>query len=143
MVDTVKADAQRPISLIEETIRLQKEAVVSGRVEVKTLTETFQEKVGAVLQHEAASITRVPIGREVQGIPTIRTEGDLTIVPVVEEILVVEKRLFLKEEIHIRRTRETEHIESHVTLRRQRAVVTRHNAAGEPRPDDTTSNDKD
>ena len=51
--------------------------------------------------------------------------GDLTIVPVVEEVLVVEKRLVLKEELHIRRTSQTELVEVPVTLRKQRAVVER------------------
>jgi stress response protein YsnF len=43
------------------------------------------------------------MGRIVETAPEIRTEGDVTILPVVEEVLVVEKRLVLKEELHIRR----------------------------------------
>ena len=61
-----------------------------------------------------------------------RTEGDITIVPVVEEVLVVEKRLMLKEELHIRTRTETTTIEQPVTLRRQRATVDRLDAAGQP-----------
>jgi stress response protein YsnF len=44
---------------------------------------------------------------------------------VLEEVLVVEKRLVLKEELHIRRRVETETVEVPVTLRKQRAVVER------------------
>jgi stress response protein YsnF len=55
----------------------------------------------------------------------VRTEGDVTILPVVEEVLVVETRLLLKEEIHVRRTATRETVEIPVTLRRQRAVVER------------------
>jgi stress response protein YsnF len=43
------------------------------------------------------------MGRMVETAPEIRTESDVTILPVVEEVLVVEKRLVLKEELHIRR----------------------------------------
>ena len=50
-------------------------------------------------------------------------EGDVTIIPVVEERAVLVTRLFVVEEIHIRRTRVTETVEVPVTLRRQRAVV--------------------
>ncbi len=129
------------IPLVEERLSVGKTRVTTGRVEVRTLTETFEEKVEAALERDSTSVTRVPIGREVEIVPRIRTEGDLTIVPVLEEILVVEKRLFLKEEIHIRRTSATDHIESHVTLRRQRAVVERQNVSGdrlsiEPTPHD-------
>jgi stress response protein YsnF len=44
---------------------------------------------------------------------------------VLEEILVVEKRLVLKEELHIRRRATTETAEVPVTLRKQRVVVER------------------
>ena len=126
------------IPLVEEGLTVTKTRVNTGRVDVRTLTDTFEQKVEAALQRDATSVTRVPVGREVDVAPQIRTEGDLTIVPVLEEILVVEKRLFLKEEIHIRRTSETEHVESHVTLRRQRAVVERQDASGVPPPDEPT-----
>jgi stress response protein YsnF len=49
----------------------------------------------------------------------------VTIIPVLEEVLVVEKRLVLKEEVHIRSTTSGEDVEVPVTLRRQRAVVER------------------
>ena len=58
--------------------------------------------------------------------PEVRQEGDTTIIPIVEEILVVERRLVLKEEVHIRRVRTTEHHKEAVMLRYQEAVVTRH-----------------
>jgi stress response protein YsnF len=67
----------------------------------------------------------VPVGCIVETAPEIRTKGDLTIVPVLEEVLLVEKRLVLKEELHIRRTIHTEVVEVPVTLRKQRAVVER------------------
>ena len=55
----------------------------------------------------------------------LRIEGDVTIIPVFEETVVVEKKLTLKEEIHIRRRSATEIFETAMTLRRQRAEVTR------------------
>jgi stress response protein YsnF len=61
----------------------------------------------------------------VESAPEIRTEGDVTIVPVLEEVVVVEKRLVLKEELHIRRSVKTETVEVPITLRKQRAVVER------------------
>ena len=49
----------------------------------------------------------------------------MTIIPILEEILVVEKRLVLKEEVHVRQSRADETVEVPVTLRLQRAVVER------------------
>lgn len=77
------------------------------------------------LSHEEVEVERVPVDREVSAMPAIREEGDVTIVPVVEEILVVERRLRLKEELHIRKVRRTEEVEVPVTVRATRATVER------------------
>jgi stress response protein YsnF len=57
--------------------------------------------------------------------PSVREEGDTLIVPIVEEAVVVERRLVVKEEIHVRRIRRTENYEERVKVRKQEAVVTR------------------
>jgi len=44
---------------------------------------------------------------------------------VVEEILIVERRLVLKEELHIKRSTTTETVEMPVSLRKQRVIITR------------------
>ena len=45
--------------------------------------------------------------------------------PVLEEIIVVERQLILKEEIHIRQLRTTERHHETVVLREQDAMITR------------------
>jgi stress response protein YsnF len=57
--------------------------------------------------------------------PALREEGDVLIVPVLEEVVVVEKRLVLKEELRIRRRAKSTLRELPVVLRKQRAVVDR------------------
>jgi stress response protein YsnF len=94
-------------------------------VRVQTVTDTLEDVVHGEVRHESVEVTRVPVDRIVDHAPEIRTEGELTIVPVLEEILVVEKRLVLKEELHIRRRATTETAEVLVTLRKQRVVVER------------------
>lgn len=114
------------VPVIEETARLEKRAVEKGRVRVSTHTETTEQVLRESLRGEAVGVTRVPIDRELaagEPAPQIRTEGSLTIVPVLEEVLVVEKRLVLREEVHIRRTASAQDVEVPVTLRRQRAEV--------------------
>jgi hypothetical protein len=54
---------------------------------------------------DEVDIDRVSVNRLVDSPPETRQDGDITIVPVLEEVLVVQKRLLLKEEIRIRRTR--------------------------------------
>ncbi|MBD2750100.1 YsnF/AvaK domain-containing protein [Microvirga sp. BT688] len=113
------------IPVVEETATVGKRQIVTGRVQVRTVTDTVEELAHTTVQREDVEVTRVPIDKVVETAPEIRTEGDVTIVPVLEEVLVVEKRLVLKEELHIRRRVATETVEVPVTLRKQRAIVER------------------
>ncbi len=122
---SAKADT---LQLVEEQVELHKRQVVTGRVDVRTVTETIDELVKTTVQDQTVEVTRVTINRQVDVAPSIRTDGDVTVIPVFEEIIVVEKRLLLKEEIRIRRITRSEDIETTVPLRRQRAVVERHEA---------------
>ena len=126
------ADADLPI--IEEQLQLDKREVVTGRVRVRTITDSSEELVRQELQGERVEVERVPINILVEpgaAPPQLRTEGNVTILPVVEEVLVVERRLLIKEELRLIRHATKEVIETPVTLRKQRAVVERLDSEGE------------
>ena len=125
------------IPLHEEDISVSKRQVVTGRVRVETVTHEHEQLVDAQLARERVEVERVAIGKPIDAIPAVRQDGDTTIIPVVEEVLVVERRLVLKEEIHIHRVRTTEQHQERVTLRRQEAVVTR--LPSETTPGETSS----
>jgi stress response protein YsnF len=84
------------------------------------------------LSSRVVKVTRVPVDQPVSAVPEVRTENGVTIVPVLEEVLVIEKRLILKEEVHIQHEVSQETVELPVTLRKQRAVVERFDAQGRP-----------
>jgi uncharacterized protein (TIGR02271 family) len=113
------------VPIQEEVARVEKRRSVTGRVRVHTSVEHVEQLVDAELAGEELEITRVPVGQVVTEIPKVRVEGDLTIVPVLEEVLKVEKQLVLAEELHIRRNTVTESVELPVVLKKQRAVVER------------------
>jgi uncharacterized protein (TIGR02271 family) len=131
-------DVRQPeaIPLVEEELRVDKRNVTTGRVRVRTVVDVVEEIARADLNEERVEVTRVPVGREVDVAPDVRTEGDVTILPVLEEVLIVEKRLVLKEELHIRRHLARDNVEVPVTLRKARAVVERLTADGQPLPHD-------
>jgi len=110
---------------------------------VATITREHEQLIDELLTSERFEIERVPVGRTIESVPPVRTEGDLTIMPVVEEILVVERRLVLKEEIRIRRVRHTERHQETVTLRTQDAVITRVEAGLQEGGDDRLLLDTD
>jgi stress response protein YsnF len=130
----MKHRSSRAIPIIEETAYLEKREVETGKVRVQTAVDVVQELVKGNLVEESVSVSRVPVGRDIEQAPTIRTEGDVVIIPIVEEVLVVEKRLRLKEEIHVRRRVDTRPVEMPVSLRKQRAVVTREAGQGGSAP---------
>jgi stress response protein YsnF len=113
------------VPLVEETASIQKREIVTGRVRIRTVTDTVEEIARADLQQETVEVTRVPIDRVVDVAPAVRTDDGVMVVPVLEEVVVVEKRLVLKEELHIRRKVEAKPVEVPVSLRKQRAVVER------------------
>ena len=113
------------IPVIEEEVVVDKQSVVTGRVRVRTITDFVDDVAHATLEKQNIEIRRVPIDQIVDTPPLVRTEGDITIIPVLEEVLVVGKRLLLKEEIHIHRHTDSEVIEEPTTRRKQRVVVDR------------------
>jgi stress response protein YsnF len=123
------------IPIIEEEARVVKRATDVERVTVNIASEEEQVFLRDELRHEQVEVVRVPVGREVAEAPPVRTEGDLTIVPVLEERLVVGKRLFLVEELHLRRTVVTESVELPTTLRRTRVDVERQTINNEENDD--------
>jgi stress response protein YsnF len=75
--------------------------------------------------HEEVDVERVEINEFVDGPRAVRQEGDVTVIPVMEEVLVVEKRLMLKEEIRLRRRVHETREPQQVTVRHEHVEVDR------------------
>ena len=121
-------DPSPVLPLAEETLNVGVREAVTGGVRVSTVTETVEEVVRQELVGTRADVERVPVNRTLapgEAPPAPRTEGDVTIIPILEEVVVVEKRLVLKEELRITRRSTRETFEVPVELRRQRAVIER------------------
>jgi stress response protein YsnF len=129
--------AEIVIPLLVENVSIKRRKIERG-VRVHVHTDSHDHLIDEPLARESIEIERVAIGRPVEAVPPVREEGDTTVISVVEEVLVVERRLVLKEEIRLRRVRTTERHRETVTLREQRAVIERAEA-GEgqraPRPE--------
>ncbi len=113
------------VPLAREDVTVTRHKVETAVVSVATVTRTHDAVVDEALTHERVEIERLPIGQFIDKAPPVREEGNTTIISIVEEVLVVEKRLVLKEEVHLRRVRITERHQETVALREQEAVITR------------------
>lgn len=126
------------VPLAEEVASIGVKDVVTGRVRVTTRVETEEHLVETELNDDVVEIVRVPVDRVVETVPAIRHEGDVTIVPIVEEVAVVEKRLVLREELHLHRRTERRTVSVPVSLRRQKADVERGPAPNPNHEEDST-----
>ena len=111
------------IPLMEEAIALSKRAVETGHVQVRTIVEEHTQNVVAELERERIDVTRRSVNRQVDSAPVPYDEDGCWIVPIVEERLVVEKRLFVTEEIVMRRSMRTVEVSVPTTLRTMRAEI--------------------
>jgi uncharacterized protein (TIGR02271 family) len=119
-------DEQTVIPLVAEQLTVDKETLEQTvRVQKRVREETVL--VDEALRHDAVEVERVPVNRYVDQPLAARTEGDTMIIPVFEEVLIVEKRLLLREEIRITRRQTVERAAQEYVLRREEATVTRDN----------------
>lgn len=122
--------ASDTLQLLEETLHVSKRDVVTGTVRVTTRTETRDEVAEVSLDRNVVEVVRVPVDQVVDVAPTVRTEGDVMIVPVLEERFTVVRQLYLTAELHIRHRVETGTERVPVQLRRHIAIVERVDAEG-------------
>jgi uncharacterized protein (TIGR02271 family) len=122
---TPNRDAQTVIPLAVEELAISKRVVETGRVRIARVTHEREQQINELLSSESIDISRRPIGQHIDAMPAVREEGDTIVIPIVEEVLVLERRLILKEEVRVRRVRTTKSHQESVVLRHQEAVVTR------------------
>lgn len=113
---------RQPIAppLVEEGLQGRTELVESGSVLVskKVFEETARQKTR--LTEEEVVVERKELNEYVDvAPPPVRQEGNVTIVSVVKEVLVVEKRLMLVEELHITKNKKESVVPVQETLRRE------------------------
>ena len=113
------------VPVYAEHASVSKRRIVTGRVKVSRVTRQSEKLLTQTFAQQRVRIDRIPIGKLIKAVPKIREKGDAIIIPIVEEIAVVERRLVLTEEIWVRRIQSNEKHRQRVMLRCQEAVITR------------------
>lgn len=124
------APDEQVLSLHAEDMTVGRRTRHTGAVQVAVATHVRNQPVDQVLSRTAAHVEHVPVGRFVDEMPGTRNEGDTTVIPIVEEVLVT--RLFLREEVHVTRVTTTHRHQDSVSLRSEEAIVTRTGPDGAP-----------
>lgn len=128
--NSVHPDDQLVIPVVLEELRIDRSVVETGKgVRIVKQVHEHEEKVIVPLLQENMSVEHVEIGRIVSAddLPVARQEGDTYIVPVLEEVLVLEKKICLKKEVRITRKKQEISAVEKIRLRREEVSVERFN----------------
>lgn len=122
----VATGEQVVVPVIREELDVKKRIVEQPRgYRIHKNVRERQQRVIQLLYRDALDVRRVPRHEFVDRPPEVRYEGGTMVIPLCEEVLVVEKRLLLKEEVHVRRREgHIEHAET-IVLRSEEAVIER------------------
>ena len=129
MTDSSRQDCTIIPVIEEEAVVLKRKKLTEG-VRVRTVVRKIEEIVDEPLATEDVEVERVALDRWIDAPVPVRQEGETTIVTLVEEVVVVEKRLRAIEEIRISKRKSVRRAPQKVTLRREEAVVERLTADG-------------
>lgn len=119
---------QTVIPVTHEELQVDKRTVETGKgVRIHKTVQEQEQIVDQPLLQDELVVEHVPVGTMVDAgqQPTMRHEGDTLVVPVFEEVLVVEKRLRLKEEVRITRRSREVHTQQRVALKSEQIAIER------------------
>lgn len=113
--------SQKTIPVVEEQLRVEKRIVDTGSLHVMKDIEEKEVVIDTTLTEDALEVKRIPMNRPVEGTPPpVRYEGDTMIISVVQEEIVLHRRLVLTEEVHITKKRIQRDIQHPVTLKKEK-----------------------
>jgi len=139
-IDQVQPNGQEPLKVpvVREEVQVDKQVVDTGRgVRIHKTVAEHPCHIDERLTRDEVEISHVPVDRIVplDAAPATRYEGDTLVVPILEEVLVVERRVRIKEEVRITRTRREEHHAETVMLKSEQVSVERFDEAGDRPPE--------
>src|SRR6185437_6429508 len=134
---TTPLEGEPALQLLAENVTISRRSAAGDTVRAETVTRTRDRHIDESLSHVRVEVDRVPIEQPITAVPPIREEGDTTFLSVVEEIIVIERRLILKEEVRIRHVHVTERHRETVSLREQSVEISRVEAAALTSGDDS------
>ncbi len=113
------------IAVIQEQVQVDKQVVETGVVHIAKRVSEEREVIDLPTIREEITVERVAINEYVDTPPGIRYEGDTTIVPVLREVVVTQKRLLLVEEVHVIKRRVQETNTQEIVLRKEEVHIER------------------
>jgi uncharacterized protein (TIGR02271 family) len=118
-------DQPLKIQVLEEHLKVTVQEVETGRVRITKHVTEHIEDINIPLANEEVEVEKVAINQYVETAPGVRYEGETMIIPVIKEVLVVEKKLVLVEELRVTKRQVQTNETQQVTLRKEEVNVER------------------
>lgn len=113
------------IQVLEEHLKVSVKEVETGRVRITKHVTEHTEDIHIPVTREEVDVEKVAVNRYVESSPEIRYEGETMIIPVVKEVVVIEKKLMLVEELRVTRRQVQTTETQQVTLRKEEVDIER------------------
>lgn len=114
------------VPVIEEELLVTKQQIERSVVRVTTKVNSHEEVVDEPLLYEWVSVERVPVNQFIEeDLPNVREENGVMVIPIIEEVLVIQKKILLREEVHLTKHKTTVRKPQKIVLRSQVVEVER------------------
>ena len=116
------------VPVVQEVPAVSKRTVETGRLRIDKTVSEREIVIDEPLLREDVLIERVSIGRDLaagEELPGIRYDGDTMIVPVLEEVPVIVKKIVLVEEMRVTRVRRVFHDPQTISVKVETVSVER------------------
>ncbi len=111
------------IPVAQERLKVDKREVDLGELRLQKVVDTVEETQRVPLTHDEFVIDHVPVNQYVANPVQPFYRGDILVIPIMKEVLVVQKQLVVVEEVHVSRRPVTEEKEVKEKVRRERVEV--------------------
>lgn len=118
---------KRVIPVVEEQIQVGKQVVETGAMRISKKVHKEEVTVDVPITYNEHDVERVAVNKFVDAPPPIRYEGNTMIIPILEEVVVLEKKLKVVEELRVTARQVQTSSSQQVTLLREEVTV-QHNS---------------
>ena len=80
------------LNVLQEQVNIDKKVIESGKVIIHKKVHEENKDVEVPVSHEEVEIRKVAVNKYITEPPDVRYEGNTTIIPVIKEVAVIEKK---------------------------------------------------
>ncbi len=111
------------IPIASERLNIAKRVVDLGELRIHKKVEQIEEVQSVSVTHDELVVERIPMNQPLDAPLQPRTENDVLIIPIMKEVLVVQRQLVLVEEVRVSKRYVTEEHEVREPVRRERVEL--------------------